>query len=298
MATTPDSPLDHFAAQQARLRGLAYRMLGSMTEADDMLQELYLRWHKADHAEIRTPQAWLVTAMTRLCIDRLRVMKAQRETYIGPWLPEPILTDPAAGPEAEAELASDLSMALLIVLERLAPPERAAFLLHEVFDADYGEIAAALGKSEAACRQIVHRARERVREERPRFVTTPAARARLLARFMDAVRIGDPAGLVGLFTEDIKLWSDGGGKAKAALNVIVGADRVTRFLLGIRNKGALGGEVAPHGVNGELGLVGLIDGKPDFTATFEFAGERLAAIHLVRNPDKLEHVRRALAGNT
>ena len=166
-----------FEAQRGRLWGVAYRMLGSRADADDMVQEAYLRWHGMPTAEVRMPEAWLVTTTTRLCIDRLRQLRAEREAYVGPWLPEPLIEEPPAA-DAATELASDLSMAFLALLERLAPEERAAFLLHDVFEADYDEIAATLGKSEAACRQIVSRARRRVREERPRVQVSAAVRER------------------------------------------------------------------------------------------------------------------------
>jgi RNA polymerase sigma-70 factor (ECF subfamily) len=172
-------------------------MLGSRADADDMVQEAYLRWHGAPTAEVRTPEAWLVTTTTRLCIDRLRQLRAEREAYIGPWLPEPLVEEPPAA-DAATELASDLSMAFLALLERLAPEERAAFLLHDVFESDYDEIAAALGKSEAACRQIVSRARRRVREERPRVQVSHAARERLVESFMRAIELRDRDALVAL----------------------------------------------------------------------------------------------------
>src|SRR5262249_28422460 len=214
-----DSRTTVFTQNRPRLYGIAYRMLGSRADAEDMLQEAYLRWHRSDPERVQTPQAWLVTTVTRLCIDRLRAARTEREAYVGPWLPEPLIGE---SPPADrgAELASDLSVAFLVVLERLAPEERAAFLLHDVFDCEYAEIARILGKSETACRQIVHRAREHVRRERPRFHVSEAARAKLLERFVAALRAQDHSALLALFAQDATWTSDGGGKTKAARKVV------------------------------------------------------------------------------
>src|SRR5690348_8683877 len=191
-----------FERHRPRLFGIAYRMLGSRTDAEDVLQDAYLRWHRGTAEELRSAEAWLVTAVTRLCIDRLRAARTEREAYVGPWLPEPLIGDTAPTPDARAELSSSLSIAFLVVLEQLAPEERAAFLLHEVFDSDYAEIAEILGKSEAACRQIVSRARKRVRENRPRVKVTEVARQRLLDRFVNAVQTQDKDALLALFAQD------------------------------------------------------------------------------------------------
>jgi len=191
-----------FDAVKPRLFGLAYRMLGSRAEAEDVVQDAYIRWHQADEATVRNAEAWLVTTATRLAIDRLRTLKAEREAYVGPWLPEPLIGTPPAPPDRDAELASDLSIAFLVLLERLAPEERAAFLLHDVFDCGYPEIASLLGKSEAASRQIVHRARGRVRGEQQRFQPTEAARVRLLETFVAAVGARDEQTLLRLFAPD------------------------------------------------------------------------------------------------
>ena len=185
-----------FEEHRGRLWGVAYRMLGSRADADDMVQEAYLRWHVAATGDVRAPQAWLVTTTTRLCIDCLRQRRAERDAYVGPWLPEPLVEDEPAA-DAAAELAEDLSVAFLTLLERLAPEERAAFLMHDVFEADYAEIAAALDKSEAACRQIVSRARRRVRDERPRACVSQVARERLVDAFIRAVELRDRDALVG-----------------------------------------------------------------------------------------------------
>src|SRR5688500_11520884 len=191
-----------FQQHTPRLYGIAYRMLGSRADAEDVLQEAYLRGHQADTEGVQTPEAWLVTTVTRLCIDRLRAARVEREAHVGPWLPEPLLTGDAAPPDRRAELASDLSIAFLVLLERLAPDERAAFLLHEVFDCGYAELARILGKREAACRQMVHRARLRVRRDRPRFTVSESARTALLNRFVTAVHAHDQEALLALFAED------------------------------------------------------------------------------------------------
>lgn len=191
-----------FESHRARLYGVAYRMLGSRSDAEDVVQDAYLRWHRATTDDIRSPEAWLITTVTRLSIDRLRQAKVERETYKGPWLPEPLMTAEAPPADVHTELASSLSVAFMVVLERLAPEERAAFLLHEVFDSDYGEIAQVLGKSEAACRQLVSRARKRVREERPRVTVSETARTTLLERFVQAVMAQDKPALMNLLSAD------------------------------------------------------------------------------------------------
>jgi RNA polymerase sigma-70 factor (ECF subfamily) len=282
--------IDHaqvFQRLRPRLQGLAYRMLGSVGDAEDAVQEAFLRWHGADMSEIRSPEAWLVTVVTRLCLDRLRAAAAEREAYIGPWLPEPLVGGQVDAPDRRVELASDLSMAFLIVLERLAPEERAAFLLRDVFDCDYPDIARALGKSEAACRQIVHRARVRVRRDKPRFEVSEAAHQRLLRRYLDALNTRDEAKLVALFAEDATLVTDGGGKVVAALNVIRGADKITRGTLGVMRKisGRIAHEVVP--INGQLGIATYVDGRPFSATAIETDGRRILAVFRVLNPDKL-----------
>ena len=272
------------------LFGIAYRMLGTVAEAEDAVQETYLRWHRNASGEVRSPKAWLTATVTRLCIDQLRQAKARRQFYVGPWLPEPIAGPEPADPADHAALADDLSLALLIVLERLSPPERAAFVLHEAFDQGYDEIAAVLGKSEAACRQLVHRARERVRQERPRFAVSRTSKQRLATQFFAAVRSGDLASLTQLLTTDAVLLSDGGGKARSALNPIRGALKIARFLTGVRRKQTGGLQVAAGTVNGEPALIGRAGGRTDFVLALAFDKDRISAVHLIRNPDKLHHL--------
>jgi RNA polymerase sigma-70 factor (ECF subfamily) len=263
-------------------------MLGDLQEAEDLVQEAYLRWYQEDRAEVRAPEAWLLTVVTRLAVDRLRRAATARESYIGPWLPEPVATTPA--PDREAERASDLSIALLLMLERLAPEERAAFLLRDVFDTGYGEIAGILSRSEASVRQMVHRARERVRGGPPRFAAPPDAGERLLHRFLDALARDDREAVLALLAPGVTFTSDGGGKAYAARNVVVGADRVLRMLLGIERKyGAVMVHRLAH-LHGQPALVSVAAGQLHFTTVLETDGKRIHAIYRVLNPDKLRRV--------
>lgn len=275
-----------FDKHRGRLYGIAYRMLGARADAEDMVQEAYLRWHDTSPERIKTPEAWLVTTLTRLCIDRLRAARSEREAYIGPWLPEPLVPE-AAPADAQAELASDLSIAFLALLERLAPEERAAFLLHEVFDSDYGDIAQILGKSQAACRQILHRARERVRENRPRFEVSELAHRRLLERFITALEARDQKSLLSLFAADATWTSDGGGKAKAALKIIRGAERVSRFALGVWHKYMRHLSYRLTTINGEPGLAMFVAGRLVSVICIETDGVHILDAYSILNPDKL-----------
>ena len=279
-------PADSFAAVRPRLFAIAYRMLGTRADAEDVVQDAWLRWNGSDHAAIATPEAWLVTVTTRLAIDRLRSRKIEREAYVGWWLPEPIIED-AHTPETAAELASEVSVAFLWVLERLAPEERAAFLLRQVFEQDYAEIAALLGKSEAACRQLVHRAQARVQQEKPRFAVPQAAHRALLSRFMQAASGGDRAAMKALMSEDVQLVSDGGGKVKSFMRVLVGAGRVAGVYWSVEH--AFPGRVAyrPALVNGEPGLLRYVDGRIESAQSFIVDGGRIVAAFVIRNPDKL-----------
>lgn len=283
-----------FEASREKLWRIAYRMLGSPDEAEDVLQDVYLRWHHARAETIRSPQAWLVTATTRLCIDRLRQLRAERERYAGPWLPEPLVVEAAPSAAEHAELASDLSVAFLAVLERLAPEERAAFLLREVFETDYGEVAAILGKSEAACRQIVSRASKRIRAQRPRVQVSAAARTRLLDGLVRAVQTQDKDALLKLLAKDASWNSDGGGKAPAALKVIRGADPVARFACGVFRKLIDRVEFRPVTVNGEAGLAVFFEGNLFSVLSIRTDGRRILDVYNIMNPEKLRHVRRSL----
>jgi RNA polymerase sigma-70 factor, ECF subfamily len=254
-------PSAEFERHRPRLFGIAYRMLGSRSDAEDILQDAYLRWHRGASEELRSPEAWLVTTVTRLCIDRLRAARTQREQYVGPWLPEPLIGDTAPAADARAELSSSLSIAFLVVLEQLEPDERAAFLLHEVFDTDYAEIAEILGKSEAACRQVVSRARRRVRGRRPRAQVTDAARRSVLERFANAIHMQDKAALLELVAEQASWTSDGGGRTRAALKAIRGRERVVRFALGVLGRHTDKFAFEMTSVNGEPALAVRAEGK-------------------------------------
>lgn len=280
-----------FEPHRARLYGIAYRMLGSRADAEDIVQEAYLRWHRAPADEIRSAAAWLVTTTSRLCIDRLRAAQAERAAYIGPWLPEPLVGEAVAPPaDASTELASSLSVAFLAVLERLAPEERAAFLLHEVFDSEYPEIAQILGKSEAACRQIVSRARKRVRDDRPRVHVSEVARKTVLERFVTALLAQDKPALMQLLAADATWTSDGGGKAKAARKVVHGADHVARFVIGVIGRFAPRVQLHPITVNGELGLALYGEGHLISIISIRTDGTRILDVFSVLNPDKLPPV--------
>jgi RNA polymerase sigma-70 factor (ECF subfamily) len=279
-----------FEQLRRRLFAVAYRMTGTRADAEDIVQEAYLRWHRADAGEVRSPEAWLVTVVTRLSIDRLRKASVEREAYTGPWLPEPLFGSPSRSPEEELELADDLSMAFMLLLERLAPVERAAFLLHDVFDCAYPEISGILGKSESACRQMVHRARERVRRDHPRFHPSEEDRRRLIEKFMEAADAGDEATLLSLFAEDAKLTSDGGGVVPAARKVVHGRGRIARLFVVVARKlkGRLTQVIVP--INGEPGLITYVDGKPFSATSFETDGRSILALYNILNPEKLTGV--------
>ena len=272
-----------------RLWGIAYRMLGSVHDAEDVLQESYLRWHQADTAAVHTPEAWLVRVTTRLAIDRLRRSTAEREHYVGDWLPEPVATDTHAVTERRAEQASDLSMAFLVILERLAPEERAAMLLRDVFDTDYTEIARVLEKSEAACRQLVHRARVRVRRDRARFLVPPEVKERLVERFLAALAADDKDALLAIVAEDATWVSDSGGNVRAARNVVHGAERIVRFALGLEHKWGSSMRHRVAWINAEPAIATYVDGALVYTTSLDTDGERILALYRVLNPEKLRH---------
>jgi RNA polymerase sigma-70 factor, ECF subfamily len=282
--------LQAFENNRARLRNLAYRLLGSVSDSDDVLQELYLRWHRADVAEIRSPDAWLTTALTRLCIDRMRARQQERDAYPGSWLPEPLCIAEPLLPDASVDLADDLSFALLVVLERLSPQERATFLLHDVFDHDYAEIGAILGKTAVACRQLLHRARKRLRTDRPVVKVSQEARRRLVVEFIEATRNFDRDALMRLLADDATLVTDGGGKVRAALNVICGSERIARLLLAIANKRTEASMDKMMLVNGELGLVTYVGTQPSSVLCFEVDACRITKVYRVLNPDKLRAI--------
>jgi RNA polymerase sigma-70 factor (ECF subfamily) len=279
-----------FAKLRPRLFSIAYRMLGVRADAEDVVQEAWLRWNGADRDALQSAEAWLVTVTTRLSIDRLRAARTEREAYAGFWLPEPLVDVDERSPEVLAEQASDLSMALMWVLERLSPEERAAFVLRQAFDEDYADVAAVLGKSEAACRQLVHRAAERVRHERARFEVPRAAHKDLIDKFMQAARDGDRTAMKSLFADDVHIVGDGGGKVPSFGKIISGAQRLADlYFAGFRRYGAQV-EYRPVTINGEPGLLRYIGGELESAQAFAFDGERIAAIYAVRNPDKLARI--------
>jgi RNA polymerase sigma-70 factor, ECF subfamily len=292
-------PSASFEPHRRRLLGLAYRMLGSIAEAEDAVQEAYLRWHDTDRASVTEPRAFLMTTTTRICLDVLKSARVRREEYVGPWLPDPVTDTASLAPDAQTELAEDLSVALLLALERLSPLERAAFLLHDVFDYSFSQVADTLDRNEAACRQLAARARTHVREARPAGAIparSPSSaidpkHAELVSAFISASRSGDIATLTRMLASDARVVSDGGGKVPAALNVIEGADRVAAFLAGVVRKGWTNEmSVRFDVINGLPGLIvsgpaGLIQ-----TNAFEMEGDVVKAIYIVRNPDKLKHL--------
>jgi len=299
MTLSAPAPADPFASLRPRLFGIAYRMLGVRADAEDVLQDAWLRWSRQDPTALQSAEAWLVTVVTRLSIDRLRALKAEREAYVGWWLPEPLveLHDPSTGdaqhhhtPEAAAEPAGELSVAFMYVLERLGPEERAAFLLRQMFDYDYPEIAAQLGKTEAACRQMVHRARERVQQARTRFEVPRNVHHQLLQRFMLAAKSGDRNAIEALLSEDAQLIGDGGGKVASFPKPLLGRFRIAMLYWAQQRR--LGEQLAYRMalINGEPGLLHYANGRLDSAQAFVTDGERIVAIYAVRNPDKLAGV--------
>jgi RNA polymerase sigma-70 factor (ECF subfamily) len=273
-------------------------MLGSMVDAEDAVQDTYLRWHAVDRSRVSDPRAFLMTTTARICLDMLTSARARREEYAGPWLPEPVVDTAAFAPDSQTELAEDLSIALLLTLDRLSPLERAAFLLHDVFDFSFGEVAVTLERSEAACRQLAARARAHVRAVRPRGAAAPprsnqidAKHAQLMSAFVEAARSGDLNGLMHLLASDVRVVTDGGGKVAAALNVLDGADRAARFLVGATRKGWRDDFTLRFAtINGLPGIIVDAPEGPVQTTAFEIEGGVIQALYVVRNPDKLRHV--------
>jgi RNA polymerase sigma-70 factor (ECF subfamily) len=288
-----DLPTTTFERHRPRLFGIAYRMLGSVHDAEDVVQDAFVRWQQADAAALRAPEGWLVSVTTRLAIDRLRRAATEREAYVGQWLPEPLATAEGAPAGRSAELASDLSVAFLLLLERLAPEERAAFLLREVFDRGYDEIADIVGRTSGNARQMVHRARERVRAEGRRFPVQPDAKERLLRRFVEALHADDEGTLLTLLAPQVTFTSDSGGKVSAARKTVVGAQRVARFLLGVQRRWGVWNTTRIESINGEPSLVSEWRGGLFATTSFETDGARVLAMFRVLNPDKLAAVRGA-----
>jgi RNA polymerase sigma-70 factor (ECF subfamily) len=298
---TPDATgsvrLATFDQHRSLLFSVAYRMLGTVADAEDMLQETFIRWQQADEEEIRSPRAFLITIISRLCINHLQSARVRREEYIGQWLPEPIVTDPANDPLNIIRVDESLSMAFLIMMERLTPVERAVFLLREVFEYEYAEIAAILGQSEVNCRQILRRSRQHVSAMRPRFKVSAQKKSELLERFLRATASGDVHQLIAVLADDAVLHSDGGGKAIAVPNLIHGSDAVARAIVRSMTK------LVPRNlvrrmaqINGNPGVITYLEGMPFSVFTIDGTAEQVRAIYVVTNPEKLSHLP-PLSGN-
>lgn len=285
-----------FEEHRPVLTGVAYRMLGRVADAEDVVQEAWLRWSAESREDVRTPRAFLVRITTRLAIDRLRHVQSRREAYVGPWLPEPYETDFGAGVPDTAEravLADSVSLAVLVVLESLSPLERAVFVLREAFGFPYGEIATVLDRAEPAVRQLAGRARRHVEERKPRYEVDPAQQRDLTERFLAAAAGGDLAELLSLLAPGVRLVGDGGGKVRLALRVVEGADKVARFLLGVAKKAVPGTELRLTELNGGPALLTLVDGKPDSAFQLDVADGRIQCVYIMRNPDKLAGISRS-----
>jgi len=282
-----------FEQYRSLLFSIAYRMLGGVAEAEDMVQETFLRWQRHPGEEIQSDKAWLTTIITRLCIDHLKSARVRREQYVGVWLPEPLVEADDDDPAKAAELADSLTNAFLLIVETLSPIERAVFLLREVFDYDYSEISQIVGKSDANCRQMTVRARERLAARRPRFDADPVRAGKLLNRFLQVRERGDSEGLLDLLTEDAAIYSDGGGKVAAVRYPILGATKVARFFINIQRiveRRQVEVQARFAVINAEPGLLVFRDGKLEQTMTFELSDGLIQAVYIVRNPDKLKHL--------
>ncbi|MGD1935003.1 MAG: RNA polymerase sigma factor SigJ [Candidatus Phaeomarinobacter sp.] len=289
------SQLDAFEQVRPDLLRLAYRMTGGRAEAEDIVQDAWLRWDRADTTDVLNPKAWLSRTVARLSIDHLRKIKTRRETYVGPWLPEPVTTDlPTPQPEEPGhaiELAQDVSLALMSVLETLKPEERAAFLLREAFEMDYADLAGTLGKSEDACRQMVSRAKSRLRSNKPRFEASNEDHEKLLMAFATAAQAGDVSALTRLLTPGASLISDGGGKATAALRIVTGAEEVAKLTAHVAtNADAMKGDIEALHINNRPGIYILLDGRIEVSYSIDVEEGRIAALYIMRNPDKLQRL--------
>lgn len=284
-----DAATEDFVAHRNLLFTVAYEMLGSAADAEDVLQETWLRWAGVDLDTVRDRRAYLVRITTRQALNRLRTLGRRKESYVGSWLPEPLLTTPDVA--EDVELADSVSMAMMLVLETLAPVERAVFVLREVFDLGYDEIAEAVEKSPAAVRQIAHRARAHVAARRPRGEVSAAESRRALAAFQRAVETGDLQGLLDILSPDVVLLGDGGGIKQAVLRPIVGADKVARLMLGGLGKLDMAMRMDPAQVNGHPALVVRLDGELDTVVAVRFDEGRITGLYAVRNPEKLSYMR-------
>jgi len=288
---------DPFLEHRSLLFSIAYRMLGSVADAEDAVQETYLRWHRStEHGDkIRSPKAWLTTTVSRVCLDQLGSARVKREQYIGPWLPEPLAGVSPDVAETVADFDS-LSIAFLVLLESLSAKERAVFLLHDVFSYDFASIADIVGESDAYCRQLAKRARAHMAERRPRFTAGRAQRERLTADFVRAVSEGDMPALIETLTDDVMVVSDGGGKVNAARKPVVGREKVAQFLTNLTRLAPEGTSFRIESINGQPGIVTLVNDAVRNVVTFDFTDSAIRAIYIVVNPDKLGRVASALSG--
>lgn len=280
-----------FEPHRRHLRDVAYRFLGSVAESDDIVQESWLRWAQADLAAVEEPRAYLTRITARLCLDHLKSARVRRERYVGPWLPEPIVEAAGYATDPAAANADDISVALMLALERLSPLERAAFVLHDVFGQTFEEVAAALDRTPGTCRQLATRARQHLRAARPRFAVPPGEGERLVEAFLRAAQSGDLTGLTRVLACDAVLHSDSGGKVRAARRHIVGADRIARLFAILTRKSGPARRAEPARINGLPGLVMQDAAGLTQTLAFEIRDGAITTLYLVRNPDKLRHVR-------
>ena len=288
-----------FNADRPRLFSIAYRMLGSASDAEDVLQDAWVRYAAADTSTIRSPQAFATTIVTRLCLDRLKSARATREQYVGPWLPEPVLTREMDSPEATLERAESVTLAFLVLLEKLSPEERAVFLLKDVFDYDHAEIGEILGISSANSRQLLHRARTALAQGRPRRAGTPGSRRAMAERFAQAFATGDAAALASMLASDAGMWADGGGKATAARRPLLGREAIVNFLVGIHRIGEASGLIRDaslviEDVNSEPALILRVGARLESIFVLSVEDDAITGIRVVRNPDKLVRIDRSL----
>jgi RNA polymerase sigma-70 factor, ECF subfamily len=289
------SDIDPFLDYRPLLFSIAYRMLGTVADAEDAVQETFLRWHRAQQGDeaIHNPKGWLTTTLSRVCLDQLGSARVKREQYIGPWLPEPLAGSSPDVAETAADFDS-LSLAFMVLLESLSPKERAVFLLHDVFGYDFASVGEIVTETDAYCRQLAKRARARMQERRPRFTATPEHRERLTQDFLRAVSEGDMPGLISTLADDVTVYSDGGGKVTAARKPVIGRDKVALFLTRIMEQAPEGTSVVFEEINGQPGLVTLFNGGVHNAITFDITDEGITAIYIIVNPDKLHPVADAL----
>lgn len=286
------SMLETFQAQRSKLVGLAYRITGSIAEAEDIVQETFLKWADADHKTIQSPYAWLMTVATRMSLDHLKSARVQREAYIGPWLPEPFIADHET-PESEHELDESITMALLVLLEQLSPGERASFILHDLFHFNFDEVGQILDKTGTSCRKLASRAREKIDKDAVQHNPNKEDHVEIVSAFFGAVKKGDMTELVSLLRENVILHADGGGKAQAAMKILEGLDTVAAFLVNVVSPNLAGADSAAATIthvwfNGAPGFVVWIDAKPVTAYNFEIEDRMIKKIHALRNPDKLK----------